>query len=77
MTEQELINSVQDGIGAAKKGLKSLQDLNASAGRPMAANAAMGLRGELMSWHRDALVELNNHYPELTSDVSTRGGGGR
>ena len=76
-TEREIIDQVQDGIADAKQGLKELQKLNADAGRPMGANAAMGLRGELMAWHRDATEELDKHYPELTNDVTTRGGGGR
>jgi len=75
-TEREMIDQVQDGIAPVKQGLKELQKLNADAGRPMAANAAMGLLGELNAWHAKATEALDKHYPELTASVTTRGGGG-
>jgi len=77
MTEPEMINAAQDGVGTTKVALKLLQDHNANAGRHMAANAAMGLLAELTAWHAKAMKELNEHYPELAVGVATRGGGGR
>lgn len=76
-TEREMIDQVQDGIASAKKALKELQKENAAKGRHMAANAAMGLLGELNAWHAKATEALDKHYPELTSGVTTRGGGDR
>ena len=75
-TEREMIDHAQDGIKVAKAGLRALQKENEEQRRHLAANAAMGLLGELNVWHAKALETLDKHYPEMTADVATRGGGG-
>lgn len=76
MTELELIEKAQDGLAKTKKALKAIQKLNTEQGRHMAANSAMGLHGDLEAWHAKAMAELDYHFPELSSPIAVRGGGG-
>ena len=76
-SEIQLIELAQDCVGDLKKALRDIQKENAAAGRHDAANAAMGLRGELIAWHARATEELRKHFPEMGADIQVRGGGGR
>ena len=76
--ELQTIEKAQDAIGDLKKAMKALQDINTEEGRLDAANAAMGLYGELIVWHAKATVALREHFPEFADEIQTRGpGGGR
>jgi hypothetical protein len=77
MTERELIERAQREIAALKGTMRELEVMNRQAGRDMAANAAMGLRGGLIRWHADASKELMAHYPEFGGAVIQGPGGGR
>lgn len=74
-TERELIEQIQDGLKAMKSGLRELQTINTDADRLAAANAAMGLRGELIVWHAMATDAMTTHFPEFSAEIQTRGPG--
>lgn len=77
MTEQDHIESIQDALGTIKKDLREIQKINDNDGRGMAANAAMKMRGKVVVLHAEMTEALDTHYPELSSGIQTRGGGGR
>lgn len=77
MTEREIIEAAQRSIGQLKGLMRDLENLNREAGRDMAANAAMGLRGDLIRWHSNASEQLMKHYPEWGGVVIQGPGGGR
>jgi len=75
-TERETIEAAQDALGELKGHMRALQKINTERGDLVAANAVMGLRGDLMRWHSNATVALNESFPEFASEIQTRGGGG-
>lgn len=76
--EREAIDAAQDAIGALKRAMREIEKINTEAGRLAAANAAMGLRGELITWHAKATVAMREHFPEFADEVQAFGpGGGR
>ena len=75
--ERKIIEQIQDGLKAMKSGLRDLEAINTKEGRLAAANDAMGLRGDLLSWHCKATKSMNEHFPEFASQIQTRGPGGR
>lgn len=77
MTEREMIDEAQRLIGALKAVVRDIEVLNRDAGRDLAANAAMGLRGDLLRWHSNATEALYDHHPDIAGDVVAQGPGGR
>lgn len=77
LTEDDAIKNAQDAFGALKSALSTIQSINTDAGRFEAANAAMGLRGEVITLHTKATEALYKYYPEQAGAIVTRGGGGR
>ena len=76
-TEREVIEAAQDALSELKGHMRALQKINTTQGDLVAANAVMGLRGDLTRWHSDATVALNASFPDFASEIQTRGGGGR
>lgn len=77
MSEREAIEAAQDAIKALKVAMRDIQKINTESGNLEAANAAMGLRGELITWHAKATEAMYKHFPEFASEIQTRGPGGR
>lgn len=75
--ERKAIECAQEHIGALKKAMRDVQKANEAAGNLRAANAAMGLRGDLVSWHAKATEALYELFPEFASEIQARGPGGR
>lgn len=73
MSERELIEEAQDNLAALKSNLRKLRDKNVKAGRRAAANAVLGLIGDLTRFHANAMAELDAHYPEFSGEVQDRG----
>lgn len=75
--ERAAIEKAQDALGAFKSAMREIEKINAKAGRHLAANAAMGLRGKAIVLHADATEALYANYPDFAQDISERGGGDR
>ncbi len=77
MTEREAIDFAQKSLGDLKSALNRIQVINNEAGRLEAANAAMGLRGEVMTLHAKATEALYRFKPDEAGGIVAQGGGDR
>jgi hypothetical protein len=75
--ERKAIEAAQDALCTLKQAMRTIQDINTKSSNLEAANAAMGLRGELIVWHSNATAMMHAYFPEFASEIQTRGGGGR
>lgn len=76
-TELEEIRNAQVALSEFKRAMRAIQKINAVAGRPAAANAAMGIFGQAVVLHAEATKALIEHYPEQSGEVIALGGGDR
>ncbi len=72
-TEREFIDDAQKAIGDLKRALRSIQKMNAEAGRDAAANAAMKHRGQAITLHAEMTESMTAFYPQFASEVQRAG----